>query len=116
MTITKYNVLNPSINRKQPYYDVNKELFLFPVKSKYRYFVEASRFNREKNINEYYLLLGSVKFDDNCRLCEVNEYGKCKVKLKGEIKEYVMNECSERGNIECNYIETEDDYDVFRVV
>lgn len=115
MTITKYNVLNPKSDRKKPYYDISKDIFYFPVKTKYRYFVEASQFNLEKNVTEYFLLLGTTKFDENCRLCEVDGYGKCKIKLKGEIKDYVKSECTERGNIECNYIETEDNYDVFRI-
>ena len=108
MVIVKYNVLNPHIDKKKPYYDLNKELLIFPVKSKYRHFVEASQYNKEKGVNEYFLLLGTKKFDDSCRLCEVNEYGKCKVKLKGEIKEYVKDIAAERGNIECYYVETEE--------
>ena len=34
----------------------------------------------------------------------------------GEIKDYVRNECKERGNIEVSYVETINSADVFSIV
>lgn len=115
MVITKYNVVNPISNKKKPYYDFAKDYFIFPANTNYRYFVEASLFNKEKGYDEYYLLLSKEKFDENCRKCEVNQYGKCKMKLVGEIKEFVKKECLERGNVNLEYIESIDLYDVYSI-
>lgn len=116
MNVVKYNIINPLSNKKLPYYDFKTDNFIFPLKGNYKWFVEAANFNKEKGYNEYYILLGKDKFDDNCRRCEVTQYGKCKVKLLGEIREYVISECINRGNITVYYIETCDNYDVFSVV
>ena len=116
MTITKYNIINHLSSTKKPYYDLKKNLFIFPVKQNYKWFVEAANFNKEKGCNEYYILLGTDKFDDDCRRCEVNQYGKCKVKLLGDIRDYVVSECVDRGNLTCDYVESCDNYDVFRIV
>ena len=116
MTITKYNIINTLSNKKLPYYDFKTDYFIVPFKSSYRWFVEAANYNKEKGYNEYYILVSNEKFDENCRRCETNQYGKCKFKLLGEIKDYVISECNDRGNITCDYVETCGNYDVFRIV
>lgn len=114
--IPKYNIINPISNTKKPYYDFKFNYFIFPVDRKYKYFVEAANFNQTKGYMEYFIILDEKPFDENCRKCEVNMYGKCKVKLLGEIKDYVRNECRERGNIEVSYVETINSADVFSIV
>ena len=114
--IAKYNIINPISNRKKPYYDFKLNYFIFPVKRKYKYFVEAANYDSQRGITQYYLILSDIAFDDNCRVCETNMYNKCKVKLLGEIKDYVINECKDRGNIIVDYVETIDNADVFRIV
>ena len=115
MPIVKYTVLNPLQDNKKPYYDIKRKQFIFPVKENYKWFLEAAQFNVVKNDNDYFILIGTNKFDDNCKKCEVDMYGKCKLRLIGELKEYVIEECNSRGNIKVEYIESTDDYDVFSI-
>lgn len=115
MTIVKYNVIDPAIDKHKPYYDVKKKLFIFPVKQRYSYFVQAYQINSVTNIKEYLLLLGKEKFDESCRRCQVNQYGKCNMRITDEFLEYVKGECAERGNIEIEYLESENNYDVYIV-
>lgn len=114
--IYKYNILNPLINNKEPYYDFEKDNLIIPVSKRYKYFVEAYTFDNETNNNNYYLLLGINKFDNNCRICDTNMYAKCKIKLKGEIKDFVKRECKDRGNIIIKFVESTDDYDVYMII
>jgi hypothetical protein len=112
MSIIKYQVLNPVITNKEPYYDAIKELFVFPTQRAYRYYVEAALEGRNGG-KEYYLLLGITPFDKNVRKCQTDMYGRCKIRVRGEIKEFIISETSFRGNITLTYMESTDDYDVY---
>lgn len=116
MGIFKYQIINPAKDTKKPYYDDKKGiLYITDIKTPYRYFVEAITANKEEGGNNYYIILGRNKFDNSCRICHTDGYGRCQVKVKGEIKDFIVNETNERGNININYIESTDDYDVFEV-
>ncbi len=115
MSIIKYEVLNPTSSNKKPF--LSKEgLLFFPVKEAYRYYVECAITNEEHGGREYFILLGKEKFDSNCRLCKTDIYGRCQIKIKGEIKDYVVDEIKHRGNIDIEYLESADNYDVFTVI
>ena len=110
MSIYNYEILNPVISPKRPFYDTKRKLLFFPANgSSYRYYIDT--FARE-----YYVLLSYRKFDDNCRICRVDNYGRCQINLRGEIKDYVIQETKRRGNIEIEYVESERDYDVFAII
>lgn len=115
MPIYKYEVLNPVINNKKPFLD-KRGFFCIPLGKRYRYYVECAVNNIDTGGREYYILLSDKQFDSNCRLCIVDNYGRVKIKVRGEMKEYIVSETNWRGNIEVNYIESTDDYDVFAVV
>lgn len=114
--IFKYEVINPITNNKKPFYDFKRKLFLFPVDVSYKYYVECARNNATTGGREYFILLSNDKFDDNCRKCRVDDYGRCQINVRGEIKEYIIDEVKNRGNIEVNYISNEEYYDVYEVV
>ena len=114
MSIVKYEILNPTINNKKPFLD-KKGLLFFPIKEAYRYYIECALTNENNGGREYYLLLSKIKFDDNCRLCKTDQYGRCQIKIKGEIKDYILNEIQYRGNINIEYVESADNYDVFSI-
>lgn len=117
MPIFKYEVLNPVIDNKSPFFDNKRGLFCFPLKGcNYKYYIECAVTNQENGGREYYILLSKKRFDNNCRKCHIDIYGRCQIKVKGELKDYIINETSWRGNIEVNYVESSDDYDVFSVV
>lgn len=112
--IHKYNVLNPVTNPKLPFFDERKGIFYVPLKTIYRYYVEATVPSTE-GYNHYYLLLGKTKYDTNCRLCHTDAYGRVQVKIKGEIRDFVIKESLERGNVQVTYIESTLDYDVYEI-
>lgn len=115
MTILKYNLIDPAIDKHKPYYDIKNKVFRFQVNQQYNYFAQAYQINPVNNIKEYLLLLGKNKFDDSCKKCITNQYGKCNVHLTGEFLVFVKNECKERGNIIVEYMESDEDYDVYLV-
>lgn len=117
MGIYNYEILNPVISSKKPFYDIKRKLLFFPVnRSNYHYYVEVARNNKDTFAREYYVLLSNRKFDDNCRVCHVDNYGRCQINLRGELKDYVIQETKYRGNIEVEYVESERDYDIFAVI
>lgn len=114
--IFKYEILNPIVDTKKPFYDKRREVFMFPVDTCYRYYIEAAITNLENGSREYFIILSCIKFDNNCRLCNVDNYGRCQIKLKSEIKDYIISETEARGNIEINNIEHTIDYDVYQII
>ena len=110
--ILKYNLINPAIDKKKPYYDEKTRTLKFQVKSNYRYFIQATQINEVTHVKEYFLLLGTEKFDDACKKCQTNQ---CSVSLSGEFKEFVISECKERGNIIVEYTESDEGYDAYNV-
>lgn len=115
MAIIKFEVLNPVKDTKKPFYDKVKKILFVPITKSYRYFVEVSRFNPNSGGKDYYILLGETKFDINCRLCTTDNYGRCQIKVRGELRDYVVNETDERGNITVEYQETDGNYDIYLV-
>lgn len=112
----KFNIINPKTDKSKPAYTRSNNTFLFPVKKGYRYYLETSTVDNDTGLISYYLLLSKTIFDDNCRLCEVNGYGKCKIHPRGELKTYISRECEERGNITCDLIDANRMYDVYAIV
>lgn len=114
--IFKYEVINPVTNNKKPFYDYKRKLFLFPVDIDYKFYVECARTNETTGGREYFILLNNIRFDENCRKCRVDDYGRCQINVRGEIKDYILREMEYRGNIEVNYISNDGDYDVYQIV
>lgn len=115
MGIFRYKIINPVKDSKLPFYDERKGiLFITNIKTNYKYYIEAVIYQEDSSV-DYFLLLGKDKFDANCRLCHTDNYGRVQVKVKGQFKDFVVEECKERGNIKVEYIETIGDYDVFSV-
>lgn len=113
--IYNYEILNPVTDNKQPFYDFKRGLFCFKVQKKYKYYVECARINEFNQKREYYIILGEEKFDDNCRPCSVDMYGRCKIKVQGEMKDYIVGIAEIIGNIEINYAYSQDGMDVWKL-
>lgn len=116
MAIHKYQIINHTADTKKPFFDERKGIFYLPVKHIYRYFVEAVVANTEQGGFDYFILLSKVKFDFNCRLCNTDSYGRCQIKVKGQMKDFIVNELQDRGSLDMEYVESVDDYDVFKIV
>ena len=112
--IHKYRIVNPVKDTKLPFFDERKGIFYVPLKSNYRYYVACITPNTDGDV-DYHILLGKTKFNPNVRLCHTDDYGRVQIKIKGEIRDYIIKESIERGNVQVTYIETTLDYDVFEI-
>lgn len=112
--INDFNILNPKINNKMPFFAKKSGIFYFNVNVDYKYYVECSATN-DNGVIEYYFLLGTTNFDKNCRVCHTDKFNRCQIHPKGEILNYIERECEERGNIICELIEHRQDYDIYKI-
>lgn len=112
--IVKYSLLNIAVDKNKPRYDFKHKVLILPLKYPYRYFLEAKLVNN--NSVEYYIFLSSEKFNPGCKLCKTNQYGQVQINIKGEMLDYVVNEVNTRSNIDAYYVESADNYDIFRIV
>lgn len=109
-----FRPINPVCDRKKPHYDSVKGEFVFPVVKRYRYYVEVAQ-DSDIGGREYYLLMSTEKFDENCRICQTDGYRRCRVRVQGELKEFIISETKDRGNLECEYEESYENYDAFAI-
>ena len=113
--IYKYEILNPKRDKTKPYINKHEVLVIPNLKEKYRYYIEAISTNPNNLTKNYVLLLSTDKFDEQCKTCRIDDFGRLKVNIKGEFKNYIINELKSRPNINIEYLESEDNYDVYLV-
>lgn len=112
--IYDFNILNPKVNNKMPFFVEKNGIFYFKVLYNYKYYLECSAPNDNGEI-EYYILLSHIKFDTNCRTCHIDRLGRCQIHPKGEMLNYIKKECAERGNIECYLLQQRKQYDIYKI-
>jgi hypothetical protein len=113
MSVYNYKIINPKINRKKPFLD-RRGFFIVPrIGKNYKYYIEASTFNPNTGDDDYYILISDICFDEQCKKCRVDDYGRLKIPVTGLIKDYLINESKNRGNFNFEYIESLDAYDVY---
>lgn len=116
MSILQYELVAPITNRKKPHID-NRGAFIIPdIQKLYTHYIEVKRYNPKQLCYEYFLLLGTTKFDEQCRTCRVDNYGRLKLIPHGDIKEYITNEIKSRGNINVEYLFSEESYDIWKLI
>lgn len=115
MSILKYEIINPITNRKKPHIDKYGAFIIPAIKKNYKYYIEVKRYNTTTLCYEYFIILSIIKFDSQCKKCRVDDYGRLKLIVHGDIKDYIVNEINNRGNVEFNYMESEQEYDVWQV-
>lgn len=113
--IYNYELIKPVTNKNKPYVDKHKVFIIPNIKIKYRYYIECRVYNSKNYCYEYYLLLGKSKFDEHCRKCNVDNYGRLKIILHGELKDYVVDECNANGNINITYMESKPAFDLWKI-
>lgn len=113
MCVYKYEIINPITNHKNPYIDNKGYLIVPAIGKKYKYYIEAARYNPKKCYKEYFILLSDIKFSSQCKRCRVDDFGRLKLVPKGEIKNIFNEQMKEAGNVTFEYIESEESYDVF---
>ena len=113
--ITKFEVINPIPIRTKPYLNRRGELVIPNIATlNYKWYIEVARDNTVTNDREYYILFSTTKFDSNCvRLTK--DYGRrYAVQLMGEFADFVYREINARGNVEAEYLYSEENlYDVW---
>lgn len=109
----KYTILNPIADKTRPF--INKGVFYIPITEKYNYFLEVYQDNPFGG-KDYFIILSKTKFNSSCRRCSSDNYSRIKLRLRGEIKDYVFDKCEQDGNIDVEYVESTDEYDVFSIV
>ena len=114
--ITKYDIINPITDKRSPFYNQKKGLFYFHTKTNYKYYLECTKTNDVTFDTEFYILLGKIKFNENCKRCHVDNYGRCQIRPAGILKEYIIRECEERGNFVMDYIESRETYDIYNLI
>ena len=114
--LTEFNIINPVPSRKSPFYNKKKGLFYFPTTIRYSYYLECTKINQVTHDIEYYILLSKTKFNENCKACHLDNYGRCQIKPAGILKEYIEKETMERGNLIMDYIESKEDYDIYNLI
>lgn len=113
MAIYGYDVISekPDKNKARLY---NNNILIIPnIKKRYKYYLECSRINNKYMTKEYIILLSNTKFDDRCYTCRVDDYARLHIKVHNELKDYINNEMKIRNNINVEYSETENEYDIF---
>lgn len=114
--IAKYQVINPIPIRTKPYFNHRGQLVIPNINPlQYKWYLEVARDNTITNDREYFLLFSTIKFDYNC--CKVfKDFGGRSVIIPhGEFADYLNKEISARANVDVEYLESEDDYDVYIV-
>lgn len=115
MPIVTYEVISHVTNTKRPFLDKNGLLLFYTIGAHYRYYIECARTSDITYEREYFILISNKKFDDNCRKCFVDSYGRCRIKPSGELKDYITTQTINRNNIDIEYIESTNEYDVYKL-
>ena len=115
MSIYKYVVITPATNKSKPIIKSNGLLIVPNIKKSYKYYLECCRYNPIKFENEYFILLSNNKFDERCKTCRVDDYGRLKLVIKSEMKDVLLKQMTDYSNVNFEYLESEDDYDVFTI-
>jgi len=115
MSIFRYELIAPVTDRKKPYIDNNGYFIIPNIGKYYTHYIEAARYDPRNDCYNFFLLLGTNKFDEQCRTCRIDDYARLKLFLHNNFRKYVINEIAIRGNVECTYLESENNYDVFQI-
>lgn len=115
MDITTYDIIAPVSDKTKPRFFSKINSLVFRLDKKYKYYVEVSRYNKEEDIYSYFLLLSNYNFNINCRKINNDNYGRTIIILHNNLLEYIKAESKSRGNINIDYIESTNEYDVYSV-
>lgn len=115
MEFVPYNVLNPVIDTKKPFLSKSGFLIFNADTTEYKYYLECSNRNAKNGDLEYLILLSKERLNKNYRSLEINDYGKYRFKPKGEMMDFIKEECKERGNIAITLLTKNEYYSVFKV-
>lgn len=115
MDIYNYDLVTTKYDKNKHHYDNKRNIIYCKFKIVYKYYLECSRYNPETNTYDYYLMLSRKQFNDNCFKTYLDTYGRIQIKPHNNFKKYIESITNDSRNINLEYIESTDDYDVFSV-
>lgn len=113
--INNYQVIAPVINKKLPYITNYGTLVVSRFHKKYKYYVEVKQYDTYADDYNYYILLSEEKFDEQCRTCRIDDYGRLFIVLHKDILEYAKAESERRGNLNFEQIDSSDEFDLWKL-
>lgn len=121
MEIFKYEVIDYRLtNHKDSYYDSENDLLVFRVVGKYKFVLQTRRLN-SNNEYDYFIILSENKINNNCRSCKRDDYGRFRIKLYGDTKDYLNSICEDNKcktiNVKIEFVESLDKLvDVYELI
>lgn len=113
MCIYKYEIISKNIRKDKPYLNSKNRLVL-PKCNKYNYYIIAEQYNDIINDKEYFVILSETKIGNSFIKCK-KDLGNINIIPTGAFKDYIYNELSSRNNLEMEFIESENGYDVYHI-
>lgn len=113
--IYNFNLIAPKTDSRKPF--LNRDgFFVIPTGSiRYKYYIEVSRYHPVYQTEEYYVLLSDTKFDEQCRKGRVDGIGRFCFRPHGDMLAGIEHSMEVLGNVEVEYIESTDEYDLWQV-
>lgn len=109
--INEYKAVNPVFNKEKPFLGNHNQLII-PMKGFFHKFYMIAA--RDDHLNErFFILFGYDKFDDNAREIKKDDYGRLKVNLNGNFKNFVKEQLSKRKNLDLCYTESKCGIDIY---
>ena len=116
MEIFKYEIIGKNTNKRRPFFDKKRGLFVCRIPGNYNWWCQARVYNEESLCYNYYLLFSIEKFCDNAKTCSRDDYGRYRLRVTDEFKEWLEKYYDvDNVNFDVNYLETIDNYDVYSV-
>lgn len=115
MDIIKYDLVEPVSDKSKPFYFANRHSIVCRFDTCYEYYIEVQQYNPDTNSYSFYLLMYKEKLNQNCRKINRDNYGRSIMRLHNRLDDYVSQECKNRGNVNVDYLESTDEYDVYSV-
>lgn len=116
MQIYKYEIISPMTIRTKPFIDSRGKFVIPNINKQYKWYLEANRYNPVTLYKEYFVLISETQFNEHCRKCKVDNKGRLILDIHGEVEDYIKSEAKVRGNVNFDYYESTDYYDVFIIV
>ncbi len=116
MELFDFQIVKRKTNKNLPYIDDKERLIIPNANKAYKYYLETVRYNPEAEDYERYILFGNKPFNENCERCTIDNYGRIKLFLSKEFKHYLVKEIANGNNIDLQYVETRDEFDVWEIV
>lgn len=116
MCIYKYEIVNKVTDKKRPFFDKKRGLFVCRIPASYHWYCEGRLLDEKTGVFNYYLLFSDEKFSSHCRKCRKDDFGRYRLKVSKELKEWFTEYYDiDNGNFDIDYVETINNYDVYEI-